>query len=98
MTSTKLYVIGNGFDRYHGVASAYSAFGESVRVRHPELFSTLERYFVFDDNWNGLEDTLALTFPPQMSRGSIGGFRSGVTPEEVLWQAKAGNGTRTSRS
>jgi hypothetical protein len=45
--------------------------------------------------WSAL---LGVTFPPQMSRGSIGGFRSGVTPEEVLWQAKAGDGTPMSRS
>jgi len=59
MTSTTLYVIGNGFDRYHKVASDYKAFGEFVRVRNPELFSTVGRYLVFDDNWSGLEATLA---------------------------------------
>lgn len=55
----RLYVIGNGFDLYHGIESKYSAFGEYLKIKHPALFSTLEILVdEVDDLWADFEYSL----------------------------------------
>lgn len=41
-----LYIIGNGFDKAHGVKSSYGDFKEWLRVKHTALFNDME------DVWN----------------------------------------------
>lgn len=55
----KLYIIGNGFDIYHGINSRYSDFKNYVHVTDYELFQTLEKYFNTDELWSDFEETLA---------------------------------------
>lgn len=55
----KLYIIGNGFDIYHGIDSRYSDFQNYVLVTDYELFQTLEKYFNTDELWSDFEETLA---------------------------------------
>ncbi len=56
-----LYIIGNGFDRHHGLRSAYSHFGEYLAERDHETFQYLEEYLHCDeqDFWSTFENNLA---------------------------------------
>lgn len=55
----KLYIIGNGFDIYHGINSRYTDFKEYVQAIDYELFQTLQEYFNTDELWSDFEETLA---------------------------------------
>lgn len=57
--TTRLYIIGNGFDLYHGIKSKYSDFKEFVEENDNKLFETLEKYFNSDELWSDFEGTLA---------------------------------------
>lgn len=58
----RLYIIGNGFDRYHGLPTRYADFHIYVKEYYPELLEKLERYFelsVDDDAlWQNFEQDL----------------------------------------
>ncbi|KMQ61830.1 hypothetical protein ACM40_05740 [Chryseobacterium sp. BLS98] len=41
----RLYIIGNGFDRYHNLPTGYSDFHQFVIKNHPSLENTFEEYF-----------------------------------------------------
>lgn len=41
----RLYIIGNGFDRYHGLPTRYADFHIYVKEYYPALLEKLERYF-----------------------------------------------------
>lgn len=56
---TKLYIIGNGFDLWHGIPSAYWNFRQYVRERDHELFSAVEDYLPAGNDWSSLESALA---------------------------------------
>ena len=58
---TKLYVVGNGFDLWHGIPSAYRNFKEFVRQRDSEIFNAVENYIPAGDDWSSLESALAAT-------------------------------------
>ncbi len=55
----KLYVIGNGFDIYHGIKSKYWHFKDYVEKNDKDLFETLEEYFNAEELWSDFETTLA---------------------------------------
>lgn len=55
----KLYVIGNGFDLWHGITSGYDGFRSFVKARDNELFRTVEDYLPAGDEWAALESALA---------------------------------------
>jgi len=59
MHPAKLYVIGNGFDLWHGIPSSYAHFKEYVRLHDRDLFDAVERYLPADEDWNELESSLA---------------------------------------
>ena len=59
MHHTKLYIIGNGFDLWHGIPSSYGQFKEYVERYDSELFDAVDRYLLADENWNDLESALA---------------------------------------
>ncbi|MFT3991194.1 MAG: bacteriophage abortive infection AbiH family protein [Luteolibacter sp.] len=54
-----LYVIGNGFDLWHGIPSKYSDFRNFIRANDRELFQQLENYLPVEDDWSNLESALA---------------------------------------
>jgi len=59
---TILYVIGNGFDLHHGMATGYKHFGAFLKRDHSELRDLLDEYFVTDDEdwfWGHFEERLA---------------------------------------
>ncbi|SFM67001.1 bacteriophage abortive infection AbiH family protein [Nitrosomonas communis] len=57
--SQPLYIIGNGFDRYHRIPSDYADFGRFVSDVDPNLYRLFKNYFFFDGNWGEFENTLA---------------------------------------
>ncbi|CAD0009464.1 bacteriophage abortive infection AbiH family protein [Flavobacterium chungangense] len=57
--SKRLYIIGNGFDIFHGIKSRYSDFRDFVEEKEPNLFEALDEYFVADELWSDFEETLA---------------------------------------
>lgn len=59
MSDKRLYIIGNGFDIFHGVKSKYSDFKDYVEKNDNDLFEALEEYFDTDELWSDFEETLA---------------------------------------
>lgn len=59
MNNKQLYIIGNGFDIFHGVNSRYSDFKNYVEDNDNKLFEALDEYFNSDELWSEFEDTLA---------------------------------------
>lgn len=59
MSDKRLYIIGNGFDIFHGVKSKYSDFKDYVEQNDYDLFEALEEYFNTDELWSDFEETLA---------------------------------------
>ncbi len=46
---SKLYIIGNGFDRYHGLDTKYQSFGFFLKRNNSELYELLINYFGLPD-------------------------------------------------
>ncbi|PRX20720.1 abortive infection AbiH-like protein [Paraburkholderia sp. BL18I3N2] len=55
MISRTLYVIGNGFDLWHGIPSSYSCFRDYVRLHGRDVFDAVESYLPAGENWSDLE-------------------------------------------
>jgi hypothetical protein len=65
--SNTLYIVGNGFDLHHGVASRYVDFGNFLETVDPDTYEMVDRYFVVDDSfWWEFEDRLA-----ELDSGSV---------------------------
>lgn len=47
-----LYIIGNGFDLYHGASSSYSEFKNYVKRKDYGSFLELEDFFMPHDLWS----------------------------------------------
>jgi hypothetical protein len=58
---TILYVIGNGFDRHHKMATSYVDFGEFLSCKHREVRRLVDNYFATYDEyfWHHFEEELA---------------------------------------
>ena len=48
MTET-LYIIGNGFDRYHDLDTKYQSFGFYLKSNYSEIYELLTQYFGLPD-------------------------------------------------
>ncbi|RBB37561.1 hypothetical protein DPV79_21450 [Burkholderia reimsis] len=59
MTSRTLYVIGNGFDLWHGIPSSYSCFRDYVRLHGRDVFDAVESYLPAGESWSDLEAAFA---------------------------------------
>ena len=59
MENRKLYIIGNGFDLWHGIPSSYRQFKEFVGAHDPDLLKAVEDYLSADEDWSDLESALA---------------------------------------
>lgn len=58
--SSKLFVIGNGFDLHHGIPSRYTDFGQYVGQVAPDLLDLVNNYLCVDEDfWNCFEERLA---------------------------------------
>jgi hypothetical protein len=58
-TPKTLYIIGNGFDLYHGVASSYNNFKEFLLKSSPEIFDLANTFLDKGLLWSNFEAALA---------------------------------------
>lgn len=58
---TRLYIIGNGFDRHHLINSSYSDFYKWLRDHHSDVINKVDEVYGYcdDDWWGKFEDQLA---------------------------------------
>lgn len=58
---SKLFIVGNGFDLYHGIPSSYLRFRDYLKQNNADVYETLEKYLHLegDDDWNQLESNIA---------------------------------------
>src|ERR1035437_1833809 len=54
-----LYIIGNGFDLYHGRNSSYKDFKKFLAIKNPEVLEKLEDYLGGKSLWSDFEEALA---------------------------------------
>ena len=59
MKDRKLYIIGNGFDLWHGIPSSFGQFRSFVGEHQPELLKAVQDYLPVNENWSDLELALA---------------------------------------
>ncbi len=59
MITEKLYIIGNGFDIYHGIPSRYTDFRTYLEQSDRSLCQKLENYFSYEGLWADFEQSLA---------------------------------------
>jgi len=61
--TTKLYIIGNGFDLHHYLKTSYYDFAHYLGEKHNDIYSTLESYVSYptseQDLWSRFEENLA---------------------------------------
>lgn len=64
---TKLYVIGNGFDKHHGMSCGYNCFKTWLKTNREEVYDNLTRIYgdLSDDWWSKFEESLANFDPDQ---------------------------------
>lgn len=55
----RLFIIGNGFDLFHGLPSRLNQFSEYLRSQDSSLHNIVEEYLHLEGNWNTLELSLA---------------------------------------
>ncbi len=59
MNKKKLFIIGNGFDIYHGISSRYRDFRKYLESSDRDLCEKLREYFNYDNLWSDFEQSLA---------------------------------------
>ena len=59
MNQPVLYIIGNGFDIYHGIDSRYSDFKEYLSNHDKNLYKHVINYLPVEENWSNMEEALA---------------------------------------
>lgn len=59
MSLESLYIIGNGFDIYHGISSRYFDFKEYLSNVDNDLHDLVEEYIPAQEDWSDLETALA---------------------------------------
>ena len=48
-----LYIIGNGFDMYHGLDTKYQSFGFFLKKKHSRIYDYLTDYYGFKTIYSG---------------------------------------------
>lgn len=59
MKPRKLYVIGNGFDLWHGIPSSLAQFKKYVQMNDRDVYQEVEEYLPTADDWSDLERAFA---------------------------------------
>lgn len=59
MVDKVLYIIGNGFDRHHGIESSYTHFRDWLRVNNPLLYDIYSHVCSYDALWSDFENGMA---------------------------------------
>lgn len=59
---SKLYIIGNGFDLHHRLATSYADFENYLKNHHIQLFDSINEYYFLENTlnlWSKFEESLA---------------------------------------
>jgi hypothetical protein len=59
MNQRKLYIVGNGFDLWHKIPSAFQDFKDFLNKHDRELLTAVEEYLPVEGDWRTLESALA---------------------------------------
>ena len=59
MKPHKLYVIGNGFDLWHGIPSSLAQFKQYIQGADRDVYREVEEYLPTREDWSDLERALA---------------------------------------
>jgi hypothetical protein len=59
VSKESLYIIGNGFDIYHGLRSRYSDFKNYLSGSDPTVHDLVDEFIPLNGNWSDLEQALA---------------------------------------
>lgn len=59
MRTGQLYIIGNGFDIFHGINSQYSDFKQYLLENDSTLHDLVEEFIPVEENWSDFESALA---------------------------------------
>lgn len=59
MGNKTLYIIGNGFDIYHGIPSWYSNFRDYLQVEDNDIFEYVQKYLPVNESWSDFEDSMS---------------------------------------
>ena len=59
MTDTVLYIIGNGFDLFHGIKSSYGSFRKWLQTHDYDTYQTYETVCDYDALWSDFETGMA---------------------------------------
>ncbi len=59
MKSRTLYVVGNGFDLWHGIPSSLAQFKQYVQAIDRDIYREIEEYLPTKEDWSDLELALA---------------------------------------
>ncbi|HEI8721436.1 TPA: bacteriophage abortive infection AbiH family protein [Serratia marcescens] len=81
MTPATLYIIGNGFDLWHGIRSGLGDFKEYVQGMDSDVYREVEEYLPAGKNWNGLELALA-ELDADMLIDNLGHFMASYSDED----------------
>lgn len=67
----RLYIIGNGFDLYHGIPSCYSRFHEWLENNRKWDYDDVESHFGCVDLWASLEENMAKFQYENFAKGRV---------------------------
>lgn len=59
VSKESLFIIGNGFDIYHGLRSRYSDFKNYLSGSDPTVHDLVDEFIPLNENWSDLEQALA---------------------------------------
>lgn len=59
MTDSVLYIIGNGFDLFHGIKSSYGSFRKWLQTHDYDTYQTYETVCDYDALWSDFETGMA---------------------------------------
>ena len=80
MPTTTLYIIGNGFDLWHGIPSALEHFKEYVQNTDRDVYREVEEYLPAGEDWSELERAFA-ELDENMLYDNLGHFMASYSDE-----------------
>ncbi|MCW2478041.1 bacteriophage abortive infection AbiH family protein [Candidatus Symbiopectobacterium sp. NZEC135] len=81
MPPTTLYIIGNGFDLWHGIPSTFGHFKDYVQNVDSDVYREVEEYLPAGENWSELEQALSM-LDADMLLDNLGHFMTSYNAED----------------
>ncbi|WOA51022.1 bacteriophage abortive infection AbiH family protein [Dickeya solani] len=81
MPPTTLYIIGNGFDLWHGIPSTFGHFKDYVQNVDSDVYREVEEYLPAGENWSELEQALSM-LDSDMLIDNLGHFMASYSDDD----------------